>query len=485
MPYAGHENKGYCHSCGETFSPELPNVEQRNTAQPKTHNRSDRQPVAVRQKPVSFIPVEVFKGSLKAHETNHFVKFLIDLFGVEVAHEVVSRYFIGTSKHWNGAAVFWQIDARGKIRAGKIMLYNPTTGKRVKEPFNHIYWAHTALKQQGFELNQCLFGEHLLGLPENKQKTVAVFESEKSAAVGSVYLPQFICVAAGGKNGLNAEKCSILKGRNVTLFPDLSKPEEGELTAFELWSSKAKEFSHLANFTVSDLLERKATEQERKEGLDFADYLMRFDYKEFALQKPAIVAPTKDGVAFHDPIPKPAVVEPTQSNCLKNEGVEAEHSGKGVAFHDTPVKAEPTQPKDGVPCGKDIEALENYFAALPLPKVIQLDSFVTITNVQVFLKEHFRILRGKDSSKNAQPHFERLQTLKQLSEQSSFDWSNPQPFDFCSVAPKQRVVHQSEYMESDFDWNDLPPLDFRSDADFCPARWASREGIGIDSIVPS
>ena len=224
-------------------------------------------------------------------------------------------------------------------------------------------------------------------------------------------------------------------------------------------------------------------------------------------------------------IPKPAVAEPppTVGNCpveLERDGsrfaimsngnenqdfvsfskisekracpVEAEHNGKGVAFHDTPVndcpvEAEPTQSKsgDGVPCAKDIEALENYFAALPLPKVIQLRPSLTITDAQLFLKEHFRILRGKDSSKNARPHFERLQTLKQLSEQSSFDWSNPQPFDFCSVAPKQSVIHQGEYMESDFDWNDLPTLDFRSDADFCPARWASREGIGIDSIVPS
>jgi len=37
------------------------------------------------QTTVSFIPVEIFKASLKSHEQNHFIKFLIDLFGVEVA----------------------------------------------------------------------------------------------------------------------------------------------------------------------------------------------------------------------------------------------------------------------------------------------------------------------------------------------------------------------------------------------------------------
>jgi hypothetical protein len=68
------------------------------------------------------------------------------LFGVEVADQLVSKYFIGTSKHWPGATVFWQIDISGKVRTGKIMLYSPATGKRVKEPFNHISWAHKVTK---------------------------------------------------------------------------------------------------------------------------------------------------------------------------------------------------------------------------------------------------------------------------------------------------------------------------------------------------
>jgi hypothetical protein len=35
VPYVGFENKGYCHSCGETFLPELPKAEQWNTPQPQ------------------------------------------------------------------------------------------------------------------------------------------------------------------------------------------------------------------------------------------------------------------------------------------------------------------------------------------------------------------------------------------------------------------------------------------------------------------
>jgi len=264
VPYIGYENKGYCHSCGETFLPELLKVVQWNTPQRKPQ---------VKPKPVSFIPVELFKNSLKNYEANNFVKFLVDLFGIEITKKLIETYFIGTSKHWNGATVFWQIDTIGKIRTGKIMLYNPTTGKRIKEPFNHIYWVHKVIKQPEFELKQCLFGEHLL---QNKTKPVAIVESEKTAIIASVYLSQFIWLAVGSLNNLNAEKCSVLKGRTVALFPDLK--------GFEQWSNKVKELSSRnfgIIFTVSDLLERKATEAEKKQGLDLADYLIKFDYRNF------------------------------------------------------------------------------------------------------------------------------------------------------------------------------------------------------------
>jgi hypothetical protein len=223
------------------------------------------------QKPVSYIPFDVFKESLKGFEANRFIQFLTQLFGVEITNELVSRYFIATSEYWNGATVFWQVDTYGKVRTGKIMLYSPITGKRIKEPFNYITWVHKALKQPEFELKQCLFGEHLIN--QYLFKPVAIVESEKTAVIASVYLPHFIWVAVGSLTNLNAEKCKVLKGRNVVLFPDIN--------GFVKWSDKAKELSSLARFKVSDLLERKATEAERKQGLDLADYLIRFELEQF------------------------------------------------------------------------------------------------------------------------------------------------------------------------------------------------------------
>jgi hypothetical protein len=98
-------------------------------------------------------------------------------------------------------------------------------------------------------------------------------ESEKTAVIASAYLPEFIWLAAGNADGLNSSKCSVLKGRNVKLFPDLN--------AFDKWKRKAEGFSHIATFQVSDLLEKSASEAERRKGLDIADYLERFSLKEY------------------------------------------------------------------------------------------------------------------------------------------------------------------------------------------------------------
>jgi hypothetical protein len=293
VPYFGHEVKGFCHSCGLTFLPELPKVEQWNTTERPTYKP---QPAKLQPKPASFISEEILKASLKAFEENCFVQYLNELFGVEVATELVKKYFIGSSKHWQGATVFWQIDKNGKVRAGKIMLYNPTTGKRIKEPFNHINWVHSLLKTPEFELRQCLFGEHLL---IDKTKPVAIVESEKTAVIASVYKPEFIWLATGGKDSLKAEICSVLVGRTVTLFPDLN--------GFDKWSAEAKKIFNPELVEVSDLLERKASEAERKQGLDLADFLIRFDFREFtqpdASQPPPAVQevpimPTKEELQY-------------------------------------------------------------------------------------------------------------------------------------------------------------------------------------------
>lgn len=221
---------------------------------------------------IDFIPIEKFLDSLIEYEHNCFVQYLVKLFGLNVAEDLVAKYFIGSSNRWDGATVFWQIDMDGNVHTGKIMLYYPQSGHRVKDDRKSYFsWVHSNLiTDSRFSLRQCLFGEHLL---QDYSKPVAIVESEKTAIIASAYIPEFTWVAVGGINNLNEKTCNVLKGRTVILFPDLN--------GFEKWQKKAKELSLITTFIVSDLLETKASENEKQMGLDIADYLTQYSLEEF------------------------------------------------------------------------------------------------------------------------------------------------------------------------------------------------------------
>lgn len=221
----------------------------------------------------SLIPLNHLHESMQPSKPNNFIIWLKSRFDAENINKIASLYKIGSSCHWNGATVFWQIDKSGWIRTGKIMLYDKLTGKRIKEPFNHINWIHSTLKIPEFNLKQCFFGEHLLRIQPSK--IIALVESEKTAIIASLYFPRFIWMATGGKNGskwYKPEVFEIVKDRNIILFPDLR--------CFEDWERKAKalqkEFTG-TSIKTSDFLERNATENDKNQGYDLADYIQICD----------------------------------------------------------------------------------------------------------------------------------------------------------------------------------------------------------------
>ncbi len=232
-------------------------------------------------KAAGLIPAEYMSRSLGTK--SDFVQFLRDLFeninGLNQSiDEVCERYKLGSTK--SGNVIFWQIDIDEKVRTGKIMQYDPATGKRVHNASGAIDWVHNKLKRAGsvpqdFNLRQCYFGEHLLS--SQPDSTIAIVESEKTAVIASVMMPQYIWIAAGNINGLTLDKSSALKGRSVILFPDLSKELPTRPTAFVQWSRRAAEIRRVygCKIVVSDILERIATDEEKENGLDIADYLIR------------------------------------------------------------------------------------------------------------------------------------------------------------------------------------------------------------------
>lgn len=174
--------------------------------------------------PTSFIDNELMERSLTNYAMNPLYIYLSGVLGKDETFRIFQLYHIGTSKKWGGSTVYWQIDWQGNVRTGKIMLYDRTTGHRIKEPRSYVSWVHIELNLQEYHLKQCFFGEHLLS--KNPTKSVAIVESEKSALIAAHYMPDFIWLATGGMHGcFKADVISILKGRSIMLCPDLGAKE--------------------------------------------------------------------------------------------------------------------------------------------------------------------------------------------------------------------------------------------------------------------
>jgi len=251
-------------------------------------NRKQFRPILrpkIPAKELSTIKQEILKQSRKGYNQNNFIQWLSNLFEKDVVSNLISLYHVGTSKHWPGATVFWQIDKQGKIRTGKIMLYNTETGRRIKKGQKSlINWVHVVLKLDNYNLQQCCFGEHLLN--KYPSTPVGIVESEKTAIIASVYFPKLVWLAVGSLTNLNVNKCKAMAGRNVYLFPDLN--------ALDNWRDKALELSKQMPgtlFKVSDLLQNKASEAAKLRGADLADYLIRYDRYKFVknIQAPNMI----------------------------------------------------------------------------------------------------------------------------------------------------------------------------------------------------
>ena len=86
--------------------------------------------------------------------------------------------------------------------------------------------------------------------------------------IASGVYPEYIWLATGGKSQLSIDKLNVLRGRTVIMFPDVD--------GFEYWSNKTKEVETIGcRVIVSDLLEKNATDEDRTNKIDLADWLVK------------------------------------------------------------------------------------------------------------------------------------------------------------------------------------------------------------------
>jgi hypothetical protein len=238
--------------------------------------------------------------SMKNYGANNFILYLRRLFDPCVVDHLINLYHIGTSngaKWWgkggNGmSTVFYFLNINKQIRYGQVKLFDSTghTAKFIDhdgDSSSCTTGVHTILKgaykanmtalpdwlkgyyeyrEQGNLLLDCFFGEHLLNMQEYSTLPVAIVEAPKTAIVASVFFPEYCWLAIGSLSYLTPDRCKVLAGKRIVLFPDLG--------AYGKWCDRAALcFTGNTQYKVSDLLERIATPEQRSKGLDLCDYL--------------------------------------------------------------------------------------------------------------------------------------------------------------------------------------------------------------------
>ena len=257
---------GYCHSCGKTslpptlFKDENGNEFIWNDAQSKYEPitstlQSYSHSVVEQQKDIAkdikYIPESTIWECFHIIPENNLLQYLRKKYCNDKVNDAKEIYALGTSK--DGGTIFWEINTDLQVQKAKISYYNEN-GKRnnqFKVPYKN---------KEGYYA--CLFGEHLVYDDLKGKKTVILVESEKTAIVGYINLPEFIWVAYGGINGLTKSKLLQLIGHTVLIIPDMSE------NAVNIIYKKIPLLVGMGiNAKVWDMTEGKTDDELKTEGL--------------------------------------------------------------------------------------------------------------------------------------------------------------------------------------------------------------------------
>lgn len=197
----------------------------------------------------SFLPSHFLNSVMRGD--NSLTTYLKEHFRDDIVDEAVELYQIGTTKELQ--PIFFQIDQDGNIRGGKIIYYlnNGHRNKAINPK-----WLHKLLNMENYILMQVPFGYHI---PEDKP--TAVVESEKSAIIMSIAMPQYRWIATGGSNNIRPSYLPLEE--ETTLFPD-------DDAAGDKWKEIAEDNGYGIELSWTDDI----PEECRHTGWDVADYIL-------------------------------------------------------------------------------------------------------------------------------------------------------------------------------------------------------------------
>ena len=216
---------------------------------------------------ISCVSNATVRTTLCNYETNALVTFLKTVYNEKMVDDILAKYMVGTSDKYGGSPIFWQIDEKNKARSGKIMGYDMSTGKRIKtnDSTPQITYFHTATRMPDFNYDQCMFGAHLI---KDYEINYAIVESEKTALIMSLELPEYLWLSVNGKGGFKESMLKPLKEKKIVAYPDKG--------CYEDWNKMASILNKVGyNINISSLVENLNIEK----GADVADLFLEYNLK--------------------------------------------------------------------------------------------------------------------------------------------------------------------------------------------------------------
>jgi hypothetical protein len=211
-----------------------------------------------------YIAPEHLTATLGNYDKNNFVQFLLDLFAdcPDEIQAVLKMYCVGTFEDYTCLP---SIDKQNRVCRAKLIRFNRATGKRLKGDYDTSALVRKLKLKADFNYKQVFFGEHLL--PKYPDKPIAIVESEKSAIIASLCFSEFVWLGSNSKTWLKAERLTRLGQRQIILYPDAD--------GFDQWQSVTVDAQRQGlNVKVSNLIENHATDEQKTNGYDLADYLI-------------------------------------------------------------------------------------------------------------------------------------------------------------------------------------------------------------------
>lgn len=226
---------------------------------------------------------------------NSFLRGIGKFFGKDKALEVYNNFQLGT--FYDGGVVFPYFDIKNRLITGKIMWYDENLNRVKEGKKSYPRWLHNFDYQKddsddvvcsrfpdSYRADFGFFNYNMQKLREKKNDYICIVESEKTAIIMSIILPEYMWLATGGLSNLGqAYKWVGVARKNMFLFPDFGIVKSRQQTVEEYWIEIIDErittvYGDVGWYGAVDYIPPYIKDEDkyllREKGVDIADFVL-------------------------------------------------------------------------------------------------------------------------------------------------------------------------------------------------------------------